>query len=168
VLDVGGGDGFLLDQVLRHSPQVSGVLFDRPTVIDSVALDGRLDGRIRLEAGDFFDKIPPGADTHLICSVLHDWDDCGVVTILSRSRAAINSGGRLLIVEMLRPEGNTWHPSKWSDLGMLVLTGGRERSEVEFRELLSRSGYVVSSVRDVPGSYFSLIEARPEVAEVTP
>ncbi|WP_225728288.1 MULTISPECIES: acetylserotonin O-methyltransferase [unclassified Nocardia] len=162
VLDIGGGDGFLLGGILRREPRLTGVLFDRPAVVAAVESSGHLSylaGRLRLAGGDFFRELPDGADTHLMCSVLHDWTDAQVELVLERSRAALAPHGRLLIVEMLVPDGNDWHPSKWSDLGMLVLTGGRERDGREFTDRLAAAGYAVSAMRPVPDSYFTLIEA---------
>ncbi|MEU5534699.1 methyltransferase [Streptomyces sp. NPDC020362] len=161
VMDLGGGDGYQLDAILRRAPQLRGVLFDRPAVVASVRAAGTFDGRdCELAAGDFFERVPEGADTHLICSVLHDWTDEQCVSILRASRAALEPGGRLMIVEMLVPEDGSWHPSKWSDIGMMVLTGGRERTAREFEALLAEAGYTLSAVRAVPDSAFSVLEAK--------
>jgi hypothetical protein len=115
--------------------------------------------RCQMMAGDFFERIPSCADTHLMCSVLHDWPDERAVTILSNSRSALPPDGRLFIVEMILPGGPEWHPSKWSDIGMMVLTGGRERSQPEFDTLLHEAGLSLVSVRSIPRSYFFLLEA---------
>ncbi|MFG2285696.1 methyltransferase [Streptomyces sp. NPDC048595] len=163
VMDIGGGDGFLIDRILRSAGHLDGVLFDRSATVELIERDGRLrslENRLRLEAGDFFTALPGGADTHLMCSVLHDWDDEQTVRILRNSRSALAHGGRLLIVEMLVPEGNGWHPSKWSDIGMMVLTGGRERSAAEFEELLNKADFTLSAVHSIPGSHFSVLEAQ--------
>jgi ubiquinone/menaquinone biosynthesis C-methylase UbiE len=162
VADIGGGDGFLLERVLRSAGHLAGILFDQPTVIDLARHHGQLSEfgeRCRLVGGSFFDTVPTGADTHLMCSVLHNWPDEQAVRILRNSRRGLQPGGHLLVVEMLLPSSDAWHPSKWSDLGMLVLTGGRERTAEEFAELFVRAGYSLRSVTAVPGSYFSLIEA---------
>ncbi|MFD0634358.1 methyltransferase [Catenulispora yoronensis] len=112
VLDIGGGDGFVLDRILDHAPHLTGVLFDRPQVIDTLTATARR----HLAAGDFFAHLPPGADTHLLCSVLHNWNDEQATTLLARSRAALGPSGRLLIIEMpvpratngTRASGATW------------------------------------------------------------
>jgi hypothetical protein len=164
LMDIGGGDGFLLGRLLDESPMARGVLFDRPAVIELAARAGELDrhgGRCRLVAGDFFREVPAGADTHVMCSVLHDWTDEQAELILRNSRRALSPAGRLLIVEMVVPEDEGFHPSLWSDLGMLVLAGGRERSEAEFGALLARAGYRLDRATALPGTHFSLIEARP-------
>ncbi|MGW3569821.1 methyltransferase [Streptomyces sp. NPDC000941] len=163
VMDIGGGDGFMLERVLREADHVRGILFDRPSVVDMVKDSEHirsLGERCQLEKGDFFESLPSGADTHMLCSVLHDWTDSQVVAILRNSRKALRDGGRLLIVEMLVPENQEWHPSRWSDIGMMVLTGGRERTAAEFETLLSDSGFSLSSVTPISGSYFSVLEAK--------
>lgn len=162
VMDIGGNDGQVLECLLRAAPHLSGVLFDRPAVIESALDRGCLTSvseRCQMVAGDFFDCIPGGADTHLMCSVLHDWPDDRATVILNNSRFALPPGGRLLVVEMLVPDGPEWHPSKWSDIGMMVLTGGRERSQPEFDKLLRDAGLSLASVRGIPNSYFSILEA---------
>ncbi|MFF3731968.1 methyltransferase [Streptomyces sp. NPDC002476] len=163
VMDIGGGDGFLLDRVLHAASHLSGILFDRPATIELVARGEqpyRAGRPFRLEQGDFFSSLPDGADTHLLCSVLHDWDDEQSVRILRNSASALADGGRLLIVEMVVPEDGSWHPSYWSDIGMMVLTGGRERTSDEFEYLLKKADYSLSSIHPIPGSYFSVLEAR--------
>ncbi|MEU0878692.1 methyltransferase [Lentzea sp. NPDC005914] len=158
VMDIGGGDGYLIETVLSHAAHVSGVLFDRPATVDVVEEAG-LPARLRCERGDFFEKVAAGADTHLMCSVLHDWTDSQCTEILRHSKEALEPGGRLHIVEMIVPDGDEFHPSKWSDVGMMVLTGGKERTLAEFSSLLEASGYALQSVRAIPGSYFSVITA---------
>lgn len=160
VMDVGGGDGFLLSEILTRHPKVRGMLFDRAAVIDSVRDSARLRAfgdRLRLHAGDFFTGLPGGADLHLLCSVLHDWRDDQVVAILQHSRKALAPGGALLVVEMLVPPTGRWHPAVWSDIGMMVLTGGRERTAFEFRELIREAGFDTCQVRSLPDSPFSVL-----------
>ncbi|MEV5687421.1 methyltransferase [Streptomyces sp. NPDC052164] len=159
ILDIGGADGFLLGEILSVAPHASGILFDRPTVIDEVNLRGGVPG-CRAVPGDFFAAVPTGADTHLLCSVLHDWTDDQAVDILRSSRRALAAGGRLVVIEMLVPEDGAQHISRWSDLGMMVLTGGRERGLAKFTRLLEAAGYRMNHVSAIPGSPFSAIEAR--------
>jgi (S)-3,5-dihydroxyphenylglycine transaminase len=161
VLDIGGGDGYLLDRILTAAPHVRGILFDRPagTALAAPHLSPWGD-RCSIAAGDFFEALPPGADTHVLASVLHDWTDDQAETILRHSRSSLAAGGRLYVLEMLVPQDGTDHPSLWSDLGMMLLTGGLERTRSEFRDLLTRSGYDQVTATPVQGSWFSLIEAR--------
>ncbi|MET9724211.1 methyltransferase [Streptomyces zaomyceticus] len=159
ILDIGGADGFLLGEILSVAPHAGGILFDRPSVIDEVNLRGGVPG-CRAVPGDFFAAVPTGADTHLLCSVLHDWTDEQAVDILRSSRRALAAGGRLLVIEMLVPEDGTQHVSHWSDLGMMVLTGGRERDRAGFTRILEAAGYRTHQVLAIPESPFSVIEAR--------
>ena len=163
ILDIGGADGFLLGEILGVAQHAKGILFDRRQVIDELESGGGRLGpaveRCRMVAGDFFEAVPDGADTHLLCSVIHDWPDDQARLILASSLAALAPGGHLLIVEMLVPPGTAHHPSRWSDLGMMVLTGGRERTLAEFDRLLDSAGYSLRGVSPIPGSSFSVIEA---------
>lgn len=163
VMDIGGGDGYLLTEILSRHPGVRGMLFDRAAVIDSVRDSTRvraLGDRIRLHAGDFFTGLPDGADLHLLCSVLHDWTDEQAVAILQHSRKALAPGGALLIVEMLVPPAGGWHPAVWSDIGMMVLTGGRERTASEFRGLIREAGFDTCQARSLPDSPFSVLRCQ--------
>lgn len=162
VMDIGGNDGYLLELLLLSVRHLHGILFDRATVIDSATRRGCLTAvkdRCQMVAGDFFEEIPRCADTHLLCSVLHDWPDNCAATILRNVRRALPPHGRLMVVEMVVPEGSEWHPSKWSDIGMMVLTGGRERSQVEFARLFEENGFSLASVLRIPNSHYSLLEA---------
>jgi SAM-dependent methyltransferase len=162
VMDIGGNDGHLLEALLLRERHLQGILFDRETVIEAAIKRGHLAAvkdRSRMMAGDFFEGIPQCADTHLMCSILHDWPDNCVAIILRNIRRALPPGGRLLIVEMVVPEGPEWHPSKWSDIGMMVLTGGRERSRSEFERLLAENDFSLTSVLHIPHSHYSLLEA---------
>jgi hypothetical protein len=162
VMDIGGGDGYLLDQVLRQADHLRGRLFDRAATLDVVAgadLGTVWRGRWETVPGDFFVSVPGGADLHLMASVLHDWTDAQALTLLRNSRAAIEPGGRLVIVEMVLPADGSPHPARWSDLSMMVLTGGRERTCAEYANLLAAAGYELTAVRQLPGSLFSVLEA---------
>jgi SAM-dependent methyltransferase len=163
VLDIGGGNGAHLEHVLRQADHLRGVLFDRPGVVDGVrraGLTGVLADRCELVGGDFFEGLPSGADTHLMSSVLHDWTDEQALRVLASSRAALAPGGTLLVVEMVVPQDGGWHPSIWSDLGMMVLTGGRERTLAEFADLFAAGGYTLTSVEPIAASPCSVLTAR--------
>lgn len=174
VMDIGGGSGTVLASILEANRHLRGILFDRPDVIrrahDSGTLAG-LDDRCELAAGDFFGPgpLPSAADAHLLCSVLHDWEDEAAVEILRRSARALPDGGRLYICEMILPDRDadpeaTAHPAYWSDLGMMVVLGGRERTADQYRALLAAAGMRLVSVSPLPGSFFSLFEARPDAS----
>ena len=104
-------------------------------------------GRTTLVAGDFFAELPAGHDAYVLKWILHDWDDADTARILATCRRAVPAHGKLLIVEMLIGARNAYSLAKLSDVGMLTLTGGRERTEAEFRRLLAgafeEAGYVV-------------------------
>ena len=161
VVDVGGGNGALLTQLLAARPQLEGVLFDRPAAIE--AAQKTITDRCELVAGDFFESVPDG-DAYLLSWILHDWDDEKATRILRACR-----GGRLVIVEVILPdraEAMVTAPGVLADpytldLQMLLLTGGRERTLDEYRALLDGAGFEVRRV--TPLDSFrgaSAIEAR--------
>lgn len=164
VMDIGGGTGTVLSAVLQAQPRLRGVLFDRGSVIELAARISLLDpvrDRCTLVAGSFFNELPRDADVHLLCSVLHDWDDEKAADILRASARALPPRGRILVCELVVPVTSEPHPARWSDLGMLVLLGGRERTLPEFDKLFAAAGLVRDRVLPVGESAFSLIEVVP-------
>ncbi|MFE6776597.1 methyltransferase [Streptomyces sp. NPDC057702] len=170
VTDVGGGDGTLLAGVLAAYPGLTGVVLD--TAEGLAEAPGTLErhglaGRCSLAAGDFFRAIPTGSDLYLMKSVLHDWTDDQVVTILGHCRAVLPPGGLVLIVEPVLPDVVTADAdvsdggiTYLSDLNMLVNVGGRERTREDFEALCHRAGLSLTSVTPLAGAApFSLIEA---------
>jgi hypothetical protein len=160
IVDVGGGNGTLLVEILRRHPHLSGVLFEIPTVVAraAAALDGtEVADRCQALAGDFFRSVP-GADCYVAANVLHDWDDERSIQILRNCRQAMCGAGRVLIVERLIPEdGGDPVPTLLSDINMLVLTGGRERTNHEYGALLQAAGLRVGRILPVAFPY-GLIE----------
>jgi hypothetical protein len=143
VVDIDGGHGALLASVLAAYPNLSGVLFDLPHVVagaDQHLTDAKVRSRIQLLAGDMFKPVPPGADVYVLKSILHDWPDAECESILRVCREGMSPSSTLLIVERLLAGPNEGAHTKFSDLNMLVMTGGRERWEHEFIQLLERSG----------------------------
>ena len=146
LVDVGGGTGTLLAQVLRHRPELGGVLLERPGMLELahryLAEQGVAD-RCELVEGDFFASVPAGGDVYVLKSVLHDWDDERCVAILQSCRVAMDPGARLAIIELLLPERMTPSGPMLSaallDLIMLTYAGGRERTEAEFTQLLEQA-----------------------------
>lgn len=162
VVDVGGGNGLLLRRLLEHRPGLRGVLFDRPQVVAQAApitTSPDTASRVTLVGGDVFaDPIPGGGDVYVLASVLHDWDDEQAGRILARCREAMPPAARLVLFEWLLAEGTGWDLAKLVDLHMLVLFGGKERTEADWRTLLDRSGFTMSRIVPTPG--LAWIEAR--------
>ena len=161
LVDIAGGHGFLLSQVLKANPGMKGVLFDvEPVIAGAGALLERegVAERVEKVAGDFFAEVPRGADAYMMKHIIHDWDDERCLTILRNINAAMNAEGRVLIIEVVVPEGNEPHYSKLLDLEMLASPGGAERTAEEYRELLAAAGFRLTRI--VPTkSPFSIIEA---------
>lgn len=162
LVDVGGGHGTLLARLIDHYPSLRGMLLDRPEVIQSAREVLKANGHaahIETVAGDFFESVPAGADAYLLKHIIHDWDDEHCVRVLSNCRRAMAPDGRVLIVEFVlsdRPESIT---TKLIDLEMLVMmTGGRERTEQEYAALLRRAGLELARLIPTP-SPVSVIEA---------
>src|SRR5215204_2907383 len=161
VADIGGAHGVLLAAILRANPSARGILFDLPHVIataeDAIAAEG-LSERCELVSGDFFEAVPEGADLHLLKQIVHDWDDEGATRLLRSCHRALAPGGKLLLVEMVIPPDNQPSPAQAMDLNMMVVLGGRERTEEEYRHLLQATGFRLERV--IPTrSPFSVIEA---------
>jgi hypothetical protein len=163
LVDVGGGHGQLAREVLRRYPEMEGVVYDRPGVIAETRTEIDRDGlgdRCEALAGDFFESVPPGGDCYALRYIIHDWDDEAAATILRRCREAITPEGRLLLFEIVMPEGDGLHPAKGMDWVMLACVSGQERTEAEHAALLDRAGFRLTRV--VPSSSpMSVVEAVP-------
>jgi SAM-dependent methyltransferase len=148
IVDVGGGNGTALAAILRRHPEARGVLFDLPDVAERARrAPGWPDvaGRCDFVGGDFFDSVPAAGDAYLLRHVVHDWEDREAVAILTRCREAMRPDGRILVVETVIPPGNGPCFGKWLDL-MMLLVGGRERTERQYRDLFSAAGLRVTRV----------------------
>ena len=149
VVDVGGGNGSLLLALLEHYPRMRGIVFDLPeTVRDEQALGDRC----TFVEGSFFESVPRG-DAHILSTILHDWDDRSARQILETVRAA--AGERLVVLDSVIEAGNAADGAKWLDLLMLVIAGGRERTEEQWRALLGDAGWQPTRVGR------GVIEAQP-------
>jgi hypothetical protein len=144
VVDVGGGHGKLLSEILSRCPRTRGVLFDMPHALEGgrrTMESAGLSERCEVVSGDFFVEVPAGADAYLLSRVIHDWDDERSVRLLSVVREAIAPGGKLIVLEtLLTPDSKIRYPVL-SDLNMLIRTGGRERTEAEYRALYRAAGF---------------------------
>ncbi|MCI0525465.1 MAG: acetylserotonin O-methyltransferase [Acidobacteria bacterium] len=161
IVDVAGGTGGLIGAILKANPQMRGVLFDLPHVIAEAgpSLD-RAGVRDRCETatGDFFESVPEVGDAYVMKWIIHDWDDEKSAVILKNIHRAMNENGKLLLLEMVVPEGNQPDLSKFMDLNMMVMTGGRERTEAEFGALMAASGFKLTRVVRT-ASPVSIVEA---------
>ncbi len=165
IVDVGGGHGKILAEILKKNPGMHGVLFDLAHAFAggqaTVAQAGLAD-RCEVISGDFFVSVPAGADAYILSRVIHDWDDEKTVAILKIVRGAIAPHGRLILLEtMLRPNGGSVYPVL-SDLNMLLLTGGCERTEVEYRAVYRAAGFeLTKTVATKSPTGTTVIEGRP-------
>jgi SAM-dependent methyltransferase len=165
IVDVGGGHGRMICEILKSNPGMQGILFDLPHAFqggqNTVELAGLVD-RCEVVSGDFFVSLPAGSDLYLLSRVIHDWDDEKAVAILKIVRRAIAPDGRLILLEtMLRPAGSTVYPVL-SDLNMLLLTGGCERTETEYLALYRAAGFELTKIvltKSPTGT--TVIEGRP-------
>lgn len=162
VIDIGGGHGGFLGEVLRANPTARGLLFDRAAVVahpQRLAVP-ELAGRYDVAAGDFFDAVPSGGDVYVYKRILHDWDDERCVTVLRRCRDAVGTGSRLLVIDAVIPPGNDPHPAKIVDMVMMSILPGRERTEREFAQLFAAAGFHLTRV--IPThSMLAIVEGKP-------
>jgi O-methyltransferase domain/Dimerisation domain len=161
IVDVGGASGNLLATILARHPSARGILFDLPHVVTDApplfAARGVAD-RVAIQSGSFFDGVPSGGDIYTMSHVIHDWSEEQCLTILEHCRQAMHPDARLLVIEMVLPEGNEMHPGKMLDLMMLVGPGGQERTAREYGALLAKAGFRMTRI--VPtASAVSLVEA---------
>lgn len=160
--DIGGGNGSLLVGLLQQHAEVRGILFDLPHVVErareNLAKHG-LDDRVERVAGNFFEEISVTADAFLMRHIIHDWNDERCQTILRNLHQAMPDNAKLLVVESVIPPGNEPGFGKLLDLTMMLIPGGKERTEREFRELFDTGGFELTQI--VPtGSEVSIIEGR--------
>jgi hypothetical protein len=149
LMDVGGGHGYLLAEILKATPRLKGILFDMPGVSKEdkglLEREGVAD-RCTIEEGSFFDGLPAGADAIIMKSIIHDWDDDKARRILRNCREAVGPDGKVLVCEVLLPGGNEASIAKLLDLEMLAISGGRERTEQEFRDLFESAGLKLEQI----------------------
>lgn len=156
IVDVGGAQGSLISAIMRSYPHLKGILFDLPEIIATISVDEK----IQPIAGNFFESVPSGGDAYLMRWIIHDWNDEKSSIILKNCHQAMPEHGKLLLVESIIPLGNEPSPAKFTDLLMLVGTGGQERTEAEYRSLLQSSGFELTRVIPTPSMLnISIIEA---------
>ena len=154
IVDIGGGHGSLINLILQKNPQARGILFDQPAVIESAkkANENNPIERCELSGGDFFSEVPMGGDIYVMKAIIHDWGDDRSVKILQNVNKAMKDDGKLILVEaVVTNEGQNEVFSKWLDLHMLIMTGGMERTEAEYAQLLEKAGFRMTRVIPTPG-----------------
>jgi hypothetical protein len=166
IVDVGGGHGYLLSEILQKYPQAEGILFDLDRVL--AGAQDRISGfksRCRTVAGDFFQGVPEGGDLYVMKMIIHDWDDEKAGTILNNCRKALGqkASGKLLLFEMVLPSANEPHMAKLLDVEMLLFPGGHERTPEQYRQLFSRSGLQLTRIIPTK-SPMSIVEAQVAAA----
>ena len=160
IVDVGGGQGALLAAILAANTHARGVLYDLPAVVagaSALIRDGIAE-RFEIVGGDFFDGVPGGGDAYLLSGVIHDWSDEAAVRILKNCRCAIEPGGTLILLDTVLTDSND-SARALMDLLMMVLTGGRERTESDFQVILREARFSLTKV--IPTAGASILESRP-------
>jgi hypothetical protein len=156
VVDVGGGAGALVAEVLRANAGIRATLVDLP---DTVArgrqflAERGLDGRCEFAGQSFFDPLPAGGDAYLLSCVLHDWGDEPATAILRRCTEAAGETGRVIIIESHGTAGDDPGMFAEMDLRMLVLCGGHERSVDDYGRLATAAGLATADVRTTPSGH---------------
>ena len=158
--DIAGGHGMVLTSIVKKYPHMKGILFDLKDVVagakERIEKSG-LVNRIEMVSGDFFESVPP-ADSYVMKSIIHDWDDDRAIKILKNCGVHLKKGGKVILIESVLPEGNESTFGKWIDIEMFMMPGGRERTESEYRDLFQRAGFHLTKV--VPTkSPMSVVEA---------
>jgi hypothetical protein len=147
--DIGGGNGSAITAILQKYPDLRGILFDLPGVAERAKPNLQAAGvadRCQVIGGSFLEAVPTGADVYLMRGVIHDWDDEKSAEILKNIYRSMGQEGKLLVGEYVLPSENTPSMARGSDLVMLVISGGQERTEEEFRVLYERAGFRLTRI----------------------
>ena len=166
VVDIGGGTGALMIGILRANPSLHGVVFDQPNTAErarTASSEAGLASRCEAIGGDFFKEVPAGCDAYMLKHVIHDWNDDDAIRILRNCHRAMKSDATLIVAEGVYPakiaSTELCRGATATDVNMLVSTGGRQRSEAEFRALFEASGFDLTQIVATPAR-LSLIEGR--------
>lgn len=163
IVDVGGGLGGMITAILKVNPHLTGVLFDAPSVVEKsleYLVNAGVSERCETVGGNFFESVLTGGDTYSMRWIIHDWEDELSIKILKNIREVIPANGKLLLFEAVVPKEGEPHFSKFMDLIMLTMTGGRERTESEYETLLAKADFKITRV--IPtNSFMSIIESVP-------
>jgi hypothetical protein len=162
IVDVGGGRGDLISSVLVANPAMEGVLFDLPqgsAEAQSLLKTKGVENRCHIKTGSFFDSIPAGGDVYVLSRILHDWPDDKAATILANCRKAVKDDSTLLIRDNVLSDNDV--QGSTLDITMMIMTGGEERTESEWKNLLKSAGFALTRVYKKEGQ-LDLIEAKPD------
>ena len=154
IIDCGGGQGILLEAMLRQAEHSQGILFDLPQVVDGLAERPRM----RRVGGSFFEGVPEGGDLYVLKFILHDWDDAKSIAILRNIRQSMKPGAKVMVIESVVGDSPDASFTHWMDINMLVMTGGMERTREEYGRLFEASGLRLEQLVPTPG-VFSLLVA---------
>jgi C-methyltransferase len=161
IVDVGGGHGLLLAMILTVYPHLRGILFELPHAVEGARrlfADHGLTPRVEVLTGDALLSVPPGGDIYIMKHIIHDWDDARATRFITNCAAALDPGGKLLLVESVLTPPDVPHFSKLLDLEMLIMSlGGRERTEEEYRHLYTAAGLSMTGIHSIEGPH-SIIE----------
>ena len=164
LVDIAGGHGAFVSAILQKYPSMKGILFDLDHVIAGAKPKIEAQGlatRLSTASGDFFKAVPAGGDAYFMKHIIHDWDDDRAATILANIHKELPKNGRVILIETVIQPGNDPGMGKILDLEMLVMPGGKERTEQEFRALFDRAGFKLTRI--VPTkSPLSVVEAQPK------
>ena len=165
-VDVGGGHGKLLQEVLAQWPNLRGVLCDLPHVVErsKSRMSAEVADRITLTGGDFFEALPTGHDLYCLKHVLHNWDDERAAALLKSCAQAMSSGGKVLVIEAILTPDNRFDQARVMDFEMGVLTPGRVRRKPEYRQMFRAAGLSLESVVPI-GSSWLLVGSRAKVED---
>ena len=149
LIDIGGGYGGLLFFILKAFPKIKGAIADlqylKEIVIKQI-VDNYMSERCDYIECNFFEKIPENFNCYILSNILHDWDDNKCLKILQNCYKSMPENGKLLIIESIIPEKNEFSIAKLLDIEVLVMGGGKERSELEYQNLLSKSGFCLNRI----------------------
>jgi ubiquinone/menaquinone biosynthesis C-methylase UbiE len=160
VIDVGGGHGMLLSAILAAYPGTRGTLFDLQEGIDAAKRgEGGPLPRVTFVPGDVFDFVPEGGDAYVLRHLLHDYDDDDCLRMLKNVRRAMPADARVVVLEKTVPTDDTPGPGRWLDLHVMLLTGGRERTEAEYRVLFDKAGLRLNRVLPTAHPAVEIVEA---------
>jgi SAM-dependent methyltransferase len=155
VVDVAGGDGCLLAGILERHRHLRGILFERPHLEAEArrrfARDGVSD-RCDVLSGDMFEGVPAGGDVYIMSHVLHGWQDDQALRLIRNCRRVMRTGDHLIVADRVLEDRLDTKPDVWSDVHMLVMSGGRERTVAEWNHLFAQADLRIERIDLLPAS----------------